>query len=233
MTAQDIMTGNVITVTPASSVRRVAQLLVQHRIGAVPVVASDRGLVGIVAESDLLHRVETGTERHPSRWFALLADEETVVHDYVKTHGTRVDDVMSRDFVTVTPETGVEEIARLLEKPQARRVVVVSGGRVVGIVTRADPVRKVATAPISPQRTPMADDDAIRQAVIQALRAAGLAAICATIQEVTVKNGVVDLWGWAESDQAERAACNAANRVPGVQAVEDHLVRLPAMVWAE
>src|SRR5215472_9695882 len=65
MRAMDVMTANVITVDPSTSVQAVAKLLSEQAISGVPVVDAAGRLVGIVSEGDLLHRVETGTERRP------------------------------------------------------------------------------------------------------------------------------------------------------------------------
>src|SRR3990167_5096621 len=127
--ARDIMTEDVGTVVPDAQVAEVARVLLRYRISALPVVEADGRLAGIVSEGDLLRRAETGTERHPSWWLALLTTAEDTARDYVKTQGRRVADAMSRDVVTVGEDTPVEEIARLLEERRIKRVPVVRRDR--------------------------------------------------------------------------------------------------------
>lgn len=234
MRAKDIMTTNVITVSPETPIREIAQQLLRHHISALPVVNSEGGLVGIVSEADLMHRAETGTERHRSCWLALLADPEQLAHDYVKSHGTRAADLMSRDVVSVTPETPVAEIPELLEKRGIRRVPVVREGRLVGIVSRADLLRGLAAARQQAEVPALADNAAIRRQVLQALRSADWAmSAYIKLNSVVVTDGVVELWGLVNSEAQAEAARVAASGVPGVRAIEDHLAKIPAGAWAE
>lgn len=76
MLAKDIMTTNVVTVTPDARVREIAQLLLMRHVSAVPVVDAENRVVGIVSEGDLMRRLETGTERHRSWWLTLVAGSE-------------------------------------------------------------------------------------------------------------------------------------------------------------
>ena len=101
MQASDIMTSPVVTVGPDAQVGETARLLLENRISAVPVVDGAGKLLGIVSEGDLMRRAETGTARRPSWWLALFIDAEAQARAFVKTHGRRVADVMTRNVVTV------------------------------------------------------------------------------------------------------------------------------------
>jgi CBS domain-containing protein len=116
MLASDIMTTEVITVPPTSSVQEVAKLLAERGISAVPVVNGHDRVIGMVSEGDLLHRSEIGTERRRPWWLDLAASTDEVAQDYIKTHGRTVQDVMTRDVLSVTETTPVAEIAVLLER---------------------------------------------------------------------------------------------------------------------
>jgi CBS domain-containing protein len=229
MRAGDVMTADVVTVSPEARVEEIARLMVEHHISAVPVVDARGRLAGIVSEGDLVRRIETGTAGTRAWWLELLADPATLALDYVKTHGRRAADVMTRTVVTVEEDASLADVARLLEGRHIKRVPVVREGRVVGIVSRADLVRGLAVRSIEPVR--VADDRAIREGVLAALRSQPW--WFGTYQTVVVIDGVVHLWGMTRS-AAERAAIRvAAETVPGVRGVEDHLMDFRAWSGAE
>src|SRR5262245_44344306 len=87
MQARDVMTKDIVSVGPETTVGEIAALLVTHRIGAVPVVARDRRLIGIVSQTDLAHRSETGTEKRRKWWLQAFADPDAIAREYVKSHG--------------------------------------------------------------------------------------------------------------------------------------------------
>src|SRR5574340_1429181 len=113
MHARDIMTPDVICVAPDTPVSEVVATMLRHRISAVPVLR-DGQLAGIVSEGDLLRRVETGTDGPPSRWLELLHSGDVRAADYVKTHGRRAEEVMTRDVVTVGEDASLVQVARIL-----------------------------------------------------------------------------------------------------------------------
>ena len=101
MRAIDVMARDVVTAASEMTVRDVARLMINRRISGIPVVNSDRQLLGIVTEGDLLRRVETSTERQRSRWSEWFSPNSRLAAEYVKSHARRVADVMSRDVVSV------------------------------------------------------------------------------------------------------------------------------------
>jgi CBS domain-containing protein len=219
MKARDVMVSPVITLKPTDMVREAAKLFLERHISAAPVV-DDRGkVIGIVSEGDLLHRVEAGTETRRPWWLRILASEETVAQDYIKARAHRVENVMTRDVVTVSPDTPLQEVANLLESKRIKRVPVVSNGQLVGIVSRANIIQAVASArkgleiPIS--------DSAIRDRLLAHLNAQPWAHTF--LLNITVNDGVVDLWGSARSEVERKAIRVAAESMPGVRAVNDHL----------
>src|SRR5262249_42741736 len=138
MKAADMMTSDLVTIRPDASVRDAAWILLTHRISAVPVVDGQGHLLGIVSERDLLHRVEAGTERHRSWWSEFNASPEILATEYVKAHSRKVSDVMTKNPVTVGPDTPALEIADLIEERRIKRVPVVQHGKLVGVMSRAD-----------------------------------------------------------------------------------------------
>src|SRR5687768_15768888 len=137
MNAKDIMTTSVITIGPATTVRETADLLVARGISGVPVVDGER-LVGIVSEGDLLRRYEIGTDRRSLRnpWWMRFLEGAPDPAEYVKSHAVRAADVMTKAVISVTEETPVPRIAALFEKHRIKRVPVLRGPSLVGIVTR-------------------------------------------------------------------------------------------------
>lgn len=229
MQARDIMTAPVVTVRPDTRVEEVAQILLERRISGVPVVDDHGTLVGIVSEGDLMRRPELGTERQRGWWLRFFGDERARAEEYARAHGSRAEQVMTRNVVTVSDETSVAEIARLLEEHHIKRVPVVRAGRVVGIVSRANLLHGLAAQPdpVPPAR-PM-DDRSLREAVLQALERDGWTAHGRL--NVIVRNGVVELWGLVDSDEARRAIRVATENVPGVTAVKDNLGNIRPWLW--
>ena len=138
MLARDVMTRGVLAVRAETPVEEIAALLLSRSISAVPVVDGDDRVVGIVSEGDLMRRTEAETYRRPSWWLELVSDPASLARDYVKTHGRRASDVMTRQVVSVTEDTPVDKIASLLDSRRIKRVPVVREGKLVGVVSRAD-----------------------------------------------------------------------------------------------
>jgi CBS domain-containing protein len=229
MKASDIMTSPVITVNPQTRVRHIAALLLRHGISALPVV--ERGkLVGIVSEADLLHRHELGTEaRARGSWWLRLLSADHSIDDYVKSHATRARDIMTAKVVCVSPDTPLAEIARRLEKHGVKRVPVLQGGRLVGIVSRSNLVQALA-AKARATDTGSTSDGAIRERLSKELARHGW--WVATTSNVVVTDGVVHYFGLVDNDAQRRAARVAAESVPGVRAVTDHRVASAVLAWS-
>ena len=228
MKARDVMVSPVITVGENETVRDVAKLLIAKRISAVPVVDGGGKLVGIVTEADLLHRAEAGTERPVSWWLSLISGDRVLADEYVKSHALKVRDVMTRDVRTAAPETPLYEIVDLFEEEHIKRVPVVSGGGdLVGIVSRANIIQAIASA--RPRLEISASDATIRNNLIEELKKQPWSHVHRL--NVMVSGGVVDLWGFVESEKERQAVTVAAETIPGVTAVNDHLMREPAFIY--
>ncbi len=225
MQAKDIMTTNVATVTPDTSVNDVAKLLIEKSISGAPVTNADGTLVGVVSEGDLLRRPELETERHSSWWLDLLANNRETAAEYVKSHGTKAADVMTRNVVSVSETATVGEIAATLEKHRIKRVPVVRDGKVVGIVSRANLLHGLAARKEPSAATPSADDRTIREKLTEQLESQGW--VSSGSLNLIVDGGIVQLWGWVDSEEERRAIVLAAEQYPGVKGVEDHLGSLP------
>ena len=231
MRAMDVMTTPVITVDPETTVQDLAKLLSERNISGVPVCEGDR-LVGIVSEGDLLHRTETGTERRLQKrrswWLDSLAAEEEAAREYVKEHGRKVADIMSRDVISVSDTTDLAEVAMLLETKLIKRVPVVRDGKLVGIISRANLVRALATTTSAPAIVADADDRTIREKLLHELQGQRWANIWAA--DIQVRDKVVHVWMADDQPIAERDALRvAAENIPGVRRVEEHVVPAPVI----
>lgn len=232
MQASDVMTSPVVTVGPDTSVRVIAALLYERHISAVPVVEAGR-VVGMVSEGDLLHRREIGTERSASSssWWLRLFSADRSPAEYIKSHAKRARDIMTGEVTTVSPRTHMAEIATLLETRGIKRVPVLEGERLVGIVSRSDLVRAIArSARADRPETPIADE-AIHKLLMAELERQSWWR--PTVSNVTVTGGVVEFAGIIDSEDERDAARVAAETIPGVRRVEDrrHMMKfLSSMV---
>lgn len=217
MRADDIMSMNVISVSPETDIHEVATTLLDHHVSAVPVVDDQGKLLGIVSEGDLIRRRESGTERQSSWWLRLLENPNNLAQEYVKSHGRTAEDVMTRKVITVTEETPANEIAEILEKNRIKRVPVVHDGKVVGIVSRANLLHGLIVRKV-PVKSKGQETD-LKKAVLEELRETGVRSLI----DVVVSGGVVHLWGSVESDPEKEALEIAASNTPGVTSVVNHV----------
>ena len=150
MHAHELMTTKVVAVGPDEPTRRIAQLLLDNGISAVPVVDSDGTPIGMVSEGDLIGRGERERVARRDWWLTLLSGRQTPDTDFqarLTAPDRTARDVMAAPLVTVTEDTDAGEVARLLASYHIKRVPVVREGRLVGIVSRADLLRAVAATP--------------------------------------------------------------------------------------
>ena len=128
MLAKDIMTRDIITVKPNMTVKQLAMLLIKNQISGAPVAAEDGKIVGVVSESDILAK-----------------------------KAKQVKGIMSTKVVSVTEETPVEEIAKLMSTHKIKRLPVMRDSAIVGIVSRADIVSAIALGKHVALHTPVYD----------------------------------------------------------------------------
>src|SRR5712691_4551257 len=140
------MTRDVVTVRGNASIAAAIRLMLDNRVSGLPVFGDDDKVVGILTEGDLLRRSETGTERHRPRWLEFLMGPGRIAGDYVRTHGRKVEEIMTRDLVSVTGDTPLDDVVQLMEHRRIKRVVVLEDDVLVGIVSRADLLRALERA---------------------------------------------------------------------------------------
>ena len=221
MKAKDIMTRRVISISPDASISDAARLMLQHRISGLPVVDPAGALIGIVTEGDFLRRAETGTERHRPRWLEFVLGPGRAAADFTHSHGRKVGEVMSDSPYSVSEDTTLDEIVSLMERHRIKRVPVTRDAHLVGIVSRANLMRAMISIARSAQPPAQSDLD-IRSRIITEMDAQKWAPVA--LVEVSVNKGVVDLWGTILDERDRTALKVLAENVPGVKAVNDHLV---------
>jgi CBS domain-containing protein len=226
MKARDVMTTDVLTVNQDASVLEAARLMLQRRISGLPVVDASGLLVGVVSEGDFLRRSELGTQRRHPRWIEFLMGAGRLADEYVHTSGRKVREVMTEAVYSVTEEVPLEEIVELMEHRRIKRVPVLSGNKITGIITRSNLLRAFAgvmhkAAPAS------ADDKAIRLQLIDEMKKQPWAPLAVT--DIDVSNGVVKLSGVVLDDRQRGALRVAAENIAGVKKVEDNIVWIEPM----
>ena len=212
-TVQDVMTTDVVAVKQDASFKDIATMLGRHRVSAFPVVDDDGKVIGVVSEADLLPKeaLVAGSGLPPGRLSVMLRHKE-----FSKAGGITVTDVMTRPAVTVTADEPVTSAARLMYSCKVKRLPVVdAGGRLVGIVSRAD-VLSVYGRP----------DEEIWIEVRQVIRNDFLSDPARFT--VTVKDGVVTIAGRPETAESGRGIVSGIWHVEGVVSVRDLLSYPPA-----
>jgi CBS domain-containing protein len=221
MKAEDVMTRDVISIAPDATVLQAARLMLQHHISGLPVVDEDGKLVGVLSEGDFLRRRETRTEHRRSRWLEFLMGPGRIAAEYSHSHGSKVSEVMTADVQAVADDTPLEEIVELMERKRIKRVPVLCGEQLVGIVTRSNLMHAMVSMARVVQ--PVAKDDGtIRESLLAEMQKADWAPVAMT--NVVVRDGVVELWGTIVDERQREALKVAAENIPGVKAVNDHLV---------
>ena len=213
-TIRDVMTRDVITVERDTPLKDVAQILIDRRISGVPVVDAAHSVIGVVSEADLLVK-ETGADAvHPRRFAWLLGDDPQTRRQRTKLAAMTAGEAMTAPAVTAGPFLALAAAAERMISNQVNRLPVVEGGRLVGIVTRADLVRAFVRSDAELAET-------IREEVLHRLMWLDPSAF-----KVDVQDGVVAITGGVERRSTALAIEGAISMVPGVVGV------MPELHWA-
>jgi CBS domain-containing protein len=226
MKVRDVMSPRVISVTPDAGILEAIRLMLANHISGLPVIEPSGALAGVVTEGDFLRRSETGTERKRPRWLEFLLGPSRLANEYVHTHGRTVRDVMTPTPVTIDENAGVEEAVEIMERRRIKRLPVVRGTEVVGIISRANLLHALASlATAAPP--PDLSDVAIRDALLAQFEK--LTWTPAALVDPVVKNGVVELWGTITEESQREALKVCARNIPGVRSVVSHLTWIEPM----
>ncbi|MGC8469828.1 MAG: CBS domain-containing protein [Acetobacteraceae bacterium] len=221
LTAGDLLSPLAVTVTPETPLIEAVRQMLDHRVSGMLVVDGRGAPVGMLTEGDLLRRAELGTE-HRHRWLAdLFAPRWKEAARFLRERSPKVADVMTADVISVARETGLPEIVALMEKRGIKQVPVLAGGSVIGIVSRADILRALL-ARLAEAATASPGDTVLAQRLDAAMRAQSWV----PLERVrgNVRDGVVDLLGEIDDERLREPLLVLARSVPGVKAVEDHLM---------
>ena len=221
MNAVDVMTRDLVSIRPEASIMEAIRLMLQHRISGLPVVDATGRLQGIVTEGDFLRRAETGTVRKRSRWVEFLLGPGRLATEYAHASGRKVSDVMTPDVHTVAEDAPLEQVVHLMERHRVKRIPVMRGDTVVGIVTRANLMKALVGFALAAQ-PPAAGDAAIRERLLAELKKQSWAPV--GLIDIAVKDGVVKLSGALTDERQRQAIRIAAENIAGVKKVEDHLI---------
>ena len=220
MQVQDVMTKHVISVEPTDTIARAIRLMLQERVSGLPVIDAAGTLVGIVTEGDFLRRAETGTQRRRPRWLEFLVGPGRMADEYVHTHARKVSEVMTVEPATVTEQTALADAVKLMEKRRIKRLPVMKGQKVIGIISRANLLHALASL-AGEAKADNTDDKTIRDRILAELENEKWAPT--GMLSVVVRDGVVDIWGTITDERERQALIVAAENVPGVKRVNDHV----------
>jgi CBS domain-containing protein len=230
MQAKDVMTRDVVSVRPDTHVAEIAKLLTQKKISGVPVLDGKQSLVGMVTEADLTSRAECGTEYPRHSWLGrLFSTPEQSAVEYTKTHGIHAAEVMTSPAITIAADTPLDQIARLLDERRIRRVPVVRDGKVVGIVSRADLLDELAISHGGNNSAIDVEDRKIYHQLMESLKGEPWSSLL--YGGIVVDAGTVHLFGMVESEAIVKAFGVAAERVPGVKSVVNHLTVIDPRIY--
>lgn len=225
MQVKDVMTRNVISVGPEESVLEAARLMLQNRISGLPVIDKEGEIVGIVTEADFLRRSEIGTRRHRPKWLEFIVGPGRLADEFVHASGRKVDEIMTHDPFHTTEDAALETVVEQMERHHVKRLPVMRGGKMVGIVSRANLMHALVSLARGDTHVSAGDDASIRERILAALGDERWA----PRPNVVVKNGVVELWGVITDDRERQALIVAAENVAGANKVHDHLVWVEPM----
>lgn len=225
MKAAGVMTRSVVSIEPDATIMQAIRLMLQNRISGLPVVDKTGALVGVVTEGDLLRRAELGTQRRRPRWLEFLIGPGLAT-EYVHACGRKVNEVMTTSVHTVSEDTSLDEVVHIMESRRVKRLPVVRDGKLIGIVSRANLLRALASIVSETKPSPL-DDESIRSRLMAELKKEAWAPVA--LVNVIVRNGVVHLWGTLTDERQRKGVRVVAENIPGVKRVEDHLVWIEPM----
>lgn len=207
MRVRDVMTSEVLTIGPETPIQDVARVLVEHRISGVPVCDIERRVLGVVSEADILYKEHDPREDHLGGPLGWVVDGKPDYAGWAKAKALTAGEAMTAPAITIGPSESVAMAARVMTERRVNRLPVVSGEKLVGIITRADLVRAFTRS----------DDELeveIREDVLERTLWVEEGRV-----EVEVTRGAVRLSGALDRRTDAELLERLVSRVPGVIAV--------------
>jgi CBS domain-containing protein len=223
MRVKDVMTPNVICIGAEEPVLKAARLMLLNRVSGLPVLDKEGKLVGMITEGDFLRRGELDTQRQRPRWLEFVVGPGKLAEEYTHSSGRKVEEIMTPDPWTIGEDDSLRAVVEMMERHQIKRLPVTRGGRMVGIISRANLMHALASLANDMNFTaPTGGDSAIRANVLAAIEKLNWAPHV----NVIVRDGVVELWGVIDDDRERQGLIVAAENASGVKEVHDHLLWL-------
>src|SRR6185312_8966939 len=219
MKVANAMSHGAITIALDRSLTEAASMMLKFEISGLPVVDARGKLVGIVTEGDFLRRTEFGNENRERR-IEYVSEIGPLAEEYTRSHGRNVSEVMTRNVVTVTEETSIQEVARLMECHHINRVPVLRNEELIGIVSRSNLLHAFIVLS-KPAHSALVNDAEIREQIRAELAKHDWTA--SSTVKVLVTNGIVDLEGTVSDPRQRMAVRVVAGNVPGAKEVRDRL----------
>jgi CBS domain-containing protein len=222
MNAADIMTHPAVTLAEDASLADAIRIMVGRNISGLPVVDRQQHLVGVLTEGDLLRRVEVGTaDRHWSGMWNFLRGPGLNAEEYVRANSRRVADLMTRDPVSVTASTSLDNVVGLMERKHIKRLPVLEDDRIIGVISRADVLRAVSRVLGAPVEAGGTDTE-----ILARLRDALEDQPWFTARNIvlSVDDGIVRIQGAVTDDRMRAALRVAAQNVSGRTDVKDEVL---------
>ena len=155
MRVEDFMTRRVVTVTPDTPILAAARLMLDNHVSGLPVVDPSGRVVGVITETDLLR--EDGKSAQGSPWLQMVAGTDGLTGDPERLGARKVEEIMSRDPITVELTAPIAHACHLLTQHRIKRLPVIDKDKLVGIIGRADVVRALAQSAEKPAPAPVRD----------------------------------------------------------------------------
>src|ERR1700722_4745135 len=223
MKVRDVMTYGVISVPEGASIAEAIETMLRSRVSALVVFDADHALSGILSEGDLLRRSELGSEPKRPYWLELLIGSGRLADAYAHEHGRKAGEVMTREVETITEDAELSEAVDRMIHRRIKRLPVLRGETLVGIVSRSDLLKGLLAA--TPSTNAEHSDAEIKGAILAELDKLEWAPRASV--SVEVQNGAVTFDGSIIDERLRNALKVIAENTPGCVAVHDH------MAWIE
>ncbi len=223
MRVRDLMTTGVIGVPETATLAEAVETLLRAHVSALFVFDANHALVGVLSEGDLLRRSELGTDKRRPRWLEFLLSGGRLAESYAHTHGRKVGEIMTTPVATVSEDTELGDAVDLMLHRRVKRLAVLRGDAVVGVIARSDLLKGLLAA--LPSANALHPDAEIKAAIEAELDKLGWAPRASV--RVEVANGVATFDGAITDERLRSGLKVIAENTPGCIAVHDH------MCWIE